>query len=143
MSAKDYLSTFHGTSESIAHDLRDAKVDVTVGGGELGQGFYLGTALHVAKAWAKQRHDCETVVEFRFSEDHFWTFDIHTLDRAAAIEARSDIRAFERQRTFNFGKDMVWSPIVGGPLLYCDQHKWESAGGENFLNSSDVLRVKR
>lgn len=143
MSAQDYLSTFHGTTDSVATDLICGNVKTTVGGGELGQGFYLGTALHVAKAWAKQRHDCEAVVEFRISDAHFWEFDIESLDRLAAIEARTRIRAVEQQRTYLFRKDVVWAPIVGGPEVYCDQHKWESTRGESFLNGNEVHRIKR
>ncbi len=135
--------TYHGTSDSLAKDLLEGKVDVTLGGGELGQGFYLGTALHVAKAWAKQRHGCETVIEFRTSDENFWRFDIACLDEIEALKFRNNIKASGKQRTFRFGKDIVWAPIVGGPKVYSDQHKWESDGGQNFLNSSEVLRIKR
>lgn len=143
MSNFDKISTYHGTSEQYAKELVSGKVDASLGGGELGQGFYLGTALHVAKAWAKQRHNCESVVEFQFDDDEFWNFDIESLTESKAIECRSIIRAKKLTRTYKFSKDLVWGPIVGGPKVYSDQHKWESSHGEKFLNGNKVLRRKR
>jgi uncharacterized protein YneR len=89
----DYKSTFHGTSAEFASDLVSGKVDTSTGGGELGQGFYVGTELHVAKAWAKQKFDCETVVEFKMNEEDFWGFDIEALSLSEAIEQRESIKA--------------------------------------------------
>lgn len=143
MSNFDKTPTYHGTSDSSANDLLDGRIDISKGGGELGQGFYLGTALHVAKAWAKQMHDCETVIEFQIDDNDFWNFDIQSLNEIEAIERRSIIRARGETRSFKFNKDIVWGPIVGGPKVYSDQHKWESPNGERFLNGSSVLRVKR
>ncbi|MEL0639414.1 hypothetical protein V6260_02205 [Pseudoalteromonas aliena] len=143
MSNFDNISTFHGTAEAHAEKIIDGKVDVSLGGGELGQGFYLGTALHVAKAWAVQMHKSESVVEFQFDDDEFWNFDIQSLNEIEAIEYRSNIRASGQTRNYKFNKDIVWGPIVGGPKVYSDQHKWESKNGENFLNGGKVLRLKR
>lgn len=143
MSNFDKNSTFHGTTETHADKLIEGKVDVSLGGGELGQGFYLGTALHVAKAWAVQMHKSESVVEFQFDDDEFWNFDIQGLTEIEAIGYRSNIRASGQTRNYKFNKDIVWGPIVGGPKVYSDQYKWESKNGENFLNGSKVLRLKR
>jgi uncharacterized protein YneR len=112
-------------------------------GGELGQGFYLGTALHVAKAWAKQMHDSESVVEFQIDDDDFWDFDIKSLTKIEALEFRVTIRAARQTSTYKFSKDIIWGPIVGGPKVYSDQHKWESSNGEAYLNGNKVLRRKR
>jgi len=143
MSNFDKISTYHGTTENHAHDLIDGKVAPSLGGGELGQGFYLGTALHVAKAWARQRHSCEAVVEFQINDDDFWNFEIESLTEIEALELRSVIREKHLTRTYKFSKDVVWGPIVGGPRVYADQHKWESSKGGRFLNRNKVLRLKR
>lgn len=139
----DRTPTYHATSDEYADDLLAGRVDVSRGGGELGRGFYLGTALHVAKAWAKQMHDCETVIEFQIDDNDFWNFDILSLNEIEAIEHRSTIRKNGETRSFEFFKDIVWGPIVGGPKVYSDQHKWESLFGEKFLNGKSVLRIKR
>ena len=143
MSNFDSTSTYHGTSDQSAKDLIDGKVDISVGGGELGKGFYLGTALHVAKAWAMQMHGSESVVEFQIDDNDFWQFDIMSLTETEAKIHRLHIKNSRLTKTFTFSKDIVWGPIVGGPKVYADQHKWESKNGETFLNSDDVLRLKR
>lgn len=137
------ITTFHGSSDDYVETLVNGHVDISLGGGELGQGFYLGTTLHVAKAWAKQMHDCEAVVEFQINDDDFWNFDIKCLNRLEAIEHRQIIKDQKKTRTYQFYKDIIWSPIVGGPNVYSDQHKWESLKGQIFLNSNKVLRRKR
>ncbi|AIA73519.1 hypothetical protein FF32_01285 [Halomonas campaniensis] len=143
MSNFDRTPTYHGTSDQYASELMAGRVDTSKGGGELGQGFYLGTALHVAKAWAKQMHDCEAVVEFQIDDNDFWSFEILSLNEIETIEHRSFIRAEGKTRSFKFNKDVIWGPIVGGPKVYSDQHKWESRKGGAFLNGSSVLRIKR
>lgn len=130
----DYKATFHGTSAEFASDIVNGNVDTSAGGGELGQGFYVGTELHVAKAWAKQKFNSTTVVEFRMNEEDFWDFDIEALSLLEAIEQREIIKTKGLQRSHRFGKDVVWSPIVGGPKIYCDQEKWESAKGQSHIN---------
>ena len=137
------ISTYHGTADRYAEEIAEGKIDISQGGGELGRGFYLGTALHVAKAWAVQMHGCESVVEFQYDDDEFWAFDIESLTDIEALECRSYIRTRDLTRTYLFSKDVVWGPIVGGPKVYCDQHKWESFKGEAFLNGNSVLRRKR
>jgi hypothetical protein len=142
MSNIDRISTFHGTADDYADELVNGKVDIALGGGELGQGFYLGTALHAAKAWAVQMHNCESVVEFQFDDNDFWGFDIACLTEIEAFEYRATIKSKGLTRTYKFSKDLVWSTIVGGPKIYSDQHKWESLNGERFLNSTNVARRK-
>ena len=139
----DYYVGYHGTSSMSAEDIKNGKIDVTLGGGELGQGFYLGDKLHVAKAWAKQRHDTETVVEIRTEEEKFYNFNILALDYPEVSEYKEKIRGMEETRNYKFDVDIVWSSIIGRVNLYADQYKWESKDGENFLNSEDVLRLIR
>mgnify|MGYP000403179275 CR=1 FL=1 len=143
MNSSDKIITYHGTSDAHALELIKGKIDTSIGGGELGQGFYLGTALHVAKAWAKQCHNCEAVVEFQMYDNDFWNFDILCLTNIEAIMHRSIIRVMHQTRTHKYLKDIVWGPIVGGTKVYSDQHKWESSKGENYLNGKKVLRRKR
>lgn len=143
MSNFDKNSSYHGTSDKYAKDLVDGKVDTSLGGGELGQGFYLGTALHVAKAWAKQMHNCEAVVEFQIDDNDFWNFEIKSLTDVEALEFRAVIRERGLTRTYKFLSDIVWGPVVGGPKVYADQHKWESKSGEIYLNGNKVLRRLR
>lgn len=136
----DKIVTYHGTSKVHAQNIVNGKIDVSLGGGELGKGFYLGNELYVAKAWATQMHNCESVVEIQINDNDFYDFDILCLNRLEALENRQIIRNSGQTRTYEFLKDIVWSPIVGGAEVYADQHKWESKTGENYLNGNKVLR---
>lgn len=136
----DHKRTFHGTSEEYAESIKSGKIQVSAGGGELGQGFYLGHEIHVAKAWAMQKFGCESVVEFRMAESDFWGFQIKALDKVEAIEQRRTIKKLGLQRSYTFQQDVVWAPIVGGAEVYCDQDKWESSRGEDYLNGNTVAR---
>lgn len=136
------LVTYHGTSDLVAEELVSGKIDIRIGGGELGQGFYLSMAIQDAKAWAVQKHGCETVVEFQMDEVDFYNFDIKCLDYLETILLRFMIKRQGQTRTYKFNKDIVWGPIVGGSKVRSDQHKWESSEGEYFLNSVEVFRRK-
>ena len=50
------MNSYHGTDSATASSISNGGVDVTLGGGELGRGFYTGEHLHEAKAWAFHRH---------------------------------------------------------------------------------------
>ncbi len=90
-----------------------------------------------------QKFGTETVVEFSMADKNFLEFEIEALNRLQAIERRGFIKSLSAQRSFTFGKDIVWSPIVGGPDVYCDQHKWENRKGQDYLNGDIVLRRVR
>lgn len=137
------MITYHGTSDNFANELIAGKIEVDLGSGELGQGFYLGDMLHVAKAWAMNKYGSEAVVEVSMAEDDFYNFKVICLNHAEAKELRIEIKKLSRTKIHKLGGDIVWAPIVGGSQVYGDQHKWESTHGETFLNSNNVARRKR
>jgi hypothetical protein len=133
---------YHGTSAGTASSLQAGAVDVTSGGGELGQGFYTGEHLWVAKAWAVGRYDDrqKNVVAFEVPDTEVDLLHIEMRDGHTATLMRSDIRRNKQTRTYTFGCDMVWSPIVGKETITCDQHKWESLQSQTLLNGAKVTR---
>lgn len=64
---------YHGTDATSALTIASHKIDVTKGGGELGQGFYVGSLLHKAFAWAYNKSSKQKgkVVEFNINDDDF------------------------------------------------------------------------
>lgn len=113
-----------------------AGVDVTLGGGELGRGFYTGEYLHEAKAWAfhvsgdRQRN----VVRLTMDDAEVVTLALILLDSSSASICRKLIRISRCTRSYLFGCDMVWAPIVGSSRATGDQYKWESKHAESLLN---------
>ena len=136
------MDSFHGTSAATAKELASGKVDSTRGGGELGRGFYTGEHLHEAKAWAVHRSGDrqKNVVRFVVPDHDIEALDLLILDHQSAGLRRYQVKRTGTTRTHQFGKDMVWAPIVGSERASGDQYKWESAQAEDLLNSSAVSR---
>lgn len=134
---------YHGTSSHNAAILSRGTVDVTRGGGELGRGFYTGGFLHEAKAWAFHVSDSKqrNVVAFDTEDVEVEALDIEILDHRAASLRRFHIKQKEKTRSYLFGKDMVWAPIVGSDRVSGDQYKWESAKASDLLNGAETART--
>ncbi|KQV83171.1 hypothetical protein ASC90_21440 [Rhizobium sp. Root1220] len=132
------MQIYHGTSQQTAQDLASGNVDVTLGGGELGQGFYTGEELHNAKTWAFNRFGDRTanVVEFDVDDTAVLNMNLTIIDGPQATLIRSNIRRSSATRTYRFSCDMVWAPIVGSDRINGTQHKWESRSTERYLNGS-------
>jgi hypothetical protein len=137
------MESFHGTSSRFAIKLASGGVDVSIGGGELGRGFYSGEYLHVAKAWAFNIHRSmkQNVVMFKTDDNDVNNLSFDILDAPTARAHRNNIRSSGKVRTHLFGLDMVWAPIVGKETITCDQFKWESLTAQSYLNSSAVPRI--
>ncbi|MCW2038784.1 hypothetical protein VDG09_21270 [Xanthomonas campestris pv. raphani] len=135
------ISKYHGTSRQVAKDLQQGKIDHTLGGGELGQGFYLGDLLWVAKAWAHNRHGNDSsVLKVDVPDPSFNALAIELLSRTEALTLRKDIKAKNATRTYMHGFDVLWSPIVGTTRVEADQYKYESQDGTDLLNGTLCTR---
>jgi hypothetical protein len=136
------MLVYHGTSGATALHLSAGNVDVALGGGELGMGFYTGEYLHVAKPWAihRYRDRQQNVVTFDVGDADVGAMDVLIFDRGEASFHRSNIKRSRRTRTYRFHCDMVWSPIVGTDKIFANQHKWESDLSQNYLNSAVCIK---
>lgn len=136
------LNYYHGTLNTTALLLAEGHIDITRGGGELGMGFYAGDYLWVAKAWAANRHGNDgAVLNIALQDCKFFSLEPLLLSRIDALGHRNAIKSRNATRTFTFGQNVVWSPIVGTTRVDADQYKFESAHSENLLNGEDVLRT--
>lgn len=113
----NYINMYHGSDEITIEKLLESDIDVSLGGGEIGQGFYRGDKMHVAKAWAFNKHSSESVLEIKVKEDKFWDMNPHTLTYEEACNIRKYIRKIKKQRTYKFYENVVWSPLVGNQKL--------------------------
>ena len=76
--------SFHGTSLTNAKKIVGSpnQVDVTLGQGELGQGFYTGTSIALAAIWAQSRHQTNSaVIKFEISESDFIQLNGHFIKK--------------------------------------------------------------
>lgn len=137
------IDCYHGTSDTTASDLVAGKIDIKVGGGELGMGFYTGEYLWVAKSWAANRHGLNgAVLHVRVNDKDFFNLEPLLLSRLDALKHREEIREAKATRTHTFNGNVVWSPIVGSTRVDADQYKFESAMAESLLNGPNVNRNK-
>ena len=140
------ILSYHGTLELDGNTIISGAISVKAGGGELGEGFYLGDMAHEAFAWAKKKgaryNKPYSVIKFEMSEVDFFRFNILSIERDIALYWKRHIKYYGTTQSYNFDVDMVWSPIVGGNIEGADQYKWESIFAETYLNGSSVLRSK-
>lgn len=129
------MITYHGTSHEYATDIINNGVDITRGGGELGQGFYVGDLFHKAIAWAWNRHHEEaSVIIIEFNDDEFINLNLCSLNAEEASSLRYCIKRSKGQYSFSKGVDAIWAPIVGQRFPYFNQIKFE-ASGKVFIDS--------
>lgn len=133
---------YHGSDENTINNLIMGNVDISKGGGEIGQGFYLGDMLHIAKAWAWNKHNCKAVLQVKVEENDVLDLNPLTLTYEDAVKKRAYIRRLKQERTYRFNENIVWAPIVGTEKVRGDQFKWESKVSEDILNSNQVVRSK-
>jgi len=133
---------YHGCSQNVIETLVSGKIDVSVGGGELGQGFYSSFNLWVAKQWTWYKYHSKTVLQIEILDEHFFTLDVRFLAIDEAIKYRKSIKYLGETRSYLFNKDMIWSAIVGDEMVgkQEEQIKWESKKAEQLLNSDLVKR---
>jgi hypothetical protein len=135
------IPKYHGTSKKTADHLQQGNIDPVAGGGELGQGFYLGDQLWAAKAWAYNRHKGNSgVLKVEVPESGFYALSIEPLTRLEAISLRRKIKALGATRTYLHGFDVLWSPIVGTTKVEAEQYKYESQMSINLLNGASCIR---
>lgn len=136
------MLSYHGTSSVTASTISNGGVDATLGGGELGRGFYTGTHLHEAKAWALHRfgEKKNNVVEFNVSDVAVDQLTITLFGHSEASLWRYHIKQAGTTRSHLFNFDLVWAPIVGSERASGDQYKWESKNSETLLNASATVK---
>ena len=136
------MNSYHGTSNVIAVNLVKGNVDVSLGGGELGQGFYTGEHLYLAKAWAfhisGDKH--KNVVQFSTLDSEIECLSMEILDHGSASLKRNELKKYKATRTYRFGVDLIWAPIVGKDKIVGDQYKWESDPAALLLNGVSCKR---
>ena len=136
------MRRYHGTDSSSADSILLGQIDVSKGGGELGQGFYVGNLAHQAFAWAyhkgKQYHTGYKVIAFDIDLARFNVLNRKYLSRAEAKLIRKSLRSHNQQhRTFRFnGWDAIIAPIVGKYIPYFMQIKFEGKSGQDFINDT-------
>ena len=132
---------YHGTKSSAAISIQGppTNVDVSYGGGEMGQGFYVGDSLTLAISWAKGRYRQPAVLEFRIDKRQYAKLSFHRLSHMQVLNTWHQLRRLGTHRNHNFGYDIVFGPLATIP--YSSQYKFESNDAQLLLNNSTLDRI--
>jgi hypothetical protein len=137
------MDVFHGTNISSATNIVGPPVNVNValGGGELGRGFYLGESIALAAAWSKGKYGrVSAVIKFEIDDSAYIKLNTKVLSRRQLV-----FRLFQslmRRRLTNahlFNVDVVCAPFATMDLSY--QYKFESKRAETTLNNNSTLQI--
>ena len=132
--------SYHGTNKTSAEIIIGPPpgVDVNVGKGELGKGFYTGSSIAIAAIWAQNRFREEgVVIKFDIPEERFVRLkgkivktQIEVVDNWDKLKTNGEVRSFE------FGHDYIIAPFATIEHIG-NQYKFESKKAEDELNAAD------
>ncbi|HVX15902.1 MAG TPA: hypothetical protein VHC22_32260 [Pirellulales bacterium] len=136
---------FHGTRLNFARHMAGTaaagQIDVTLGGGEYGRGFYTQKSQANALAWAINRfspaaHPC--VLQLDVQDPLYLALNIKLLDLKDAKKLTQKLRKTGTTKTYLHGGDVVVGPLNLNTKK--EQQKFESNNGQALLNGRDTTR---
>ena len=138
------MNLYHGTNHSSASSIigPPQNIDVTVGGGELGRGFYTSEHPSLAASLATGRHGYanRAVIEISMDVVLYLQLRFKTIHRQKIVH-RLWQTLHRRKETHShlLHCDIVVAPFA--TIDFSEQQKFESAQAETLLNSSTIRRV--
>lgn len=154
------MKLYHGTTDASAQSINQSlqqngntpkpprpapipnNIDVCLGGGEFGQGFYLGENISLAVIWATGTLGQQNgaVLEFDINDLKYVRLHLKQLNSRTAKNTYNQLKRSRELRTYIFGVDVVFGPLVTN--LYAAQYKFESKPtAEDFLNQTHITRI--
>lgn len=127
--------SYHGTSKEKSFSVIKG-IDLSLGRGELGKGFYTGTSIAMAKIWAKQRFGSNgVVIEFEIDKSKFVLLEGHVIgSRKGVLIFWNKLKENKTTTSHTFGKDYVIAPFATNDVGH--QIKFESKKAAEELNNS-------
>lgn len=133
---------YHGTDSDSKNKIQGPplKIDVKLGGGELGRGFYLGGNLHMSVAWAKvkarQTKKSHSVLEFDIDLRSYAKLKDRTLSASEVRALWLYVKRSKKKRLHLVGFDVIVGNLARYP--FAAQYKFETTDAEAVLNSAAV-----
>jgi hypothetical protein len=135
------MKFYHGTETISGKNILGppANVKICVGGGELGQGFYLGENMSLAITWAKGRYLSPQVLEFTVNNSDYAQLTLKQLRSSQVTRIWNQLKRLGTQKTYVFGVDVVFGPLA--TMAFACQYKFESMSAEGLLNKSKIKKI--
>jgi hypothetical protein len=139
-------SVFHGTGLHDAHTMvgPPGTIDVTLGGGEYGRGFYTQNSERRALAWAirvsARLNGPPCVLKLDIDDGMYGKFLVLYLDAQTGPALTNYLENTGQKRTYVDGNhDLIEGPMMG-KMAYVQQ-KFESAHAQSALNGKSTQRT--
>lgn len=133
--------SYHGTSKSDSLKIAGppTNVDISLGKGELGKGFYTGSSIALAAIWAYSRfQDQGEVIEFDIPKSEFVKLRGKTIKKKSSlISLWSKLKNSKKDKSYIAGYDYIIAPFATIEETGF-QLKFESIKSQNCLNQSDI-----
>jgi hypothetical protein len=131
--------SYHGTNKKDAEKIVEhpSQLDISLGKGELGKGFYTGNSIAMAAIWAQSRHQTEAVViKFDVPEENFVQLKGFVVKTQAEVKDLWQIlKSKGYTNSHEFGYDYIIAPFATIEHT-CNQFKFESKKAEEELKNS-------
>jgi hypothetical protein len=116
-------------------------IDVSIGSGEFGRGFYTQDSSASALTWVQHKYPAgqfPCLLELNVDDRAYGSLSARTLTRHAAMLLTQRLRAAGTTRTHIEGVDVVVGPLNGSNWV--DQQKFESDVSQTLLNRPQTQR---
>ena len=131
---------YHGTSRTIASALAVGTIDVTLGRGEFGRGFYSQTSSSNAHRRGYARYGGNgAVLVLRISDSRYYALQFKRLSLHAAQLLAAKLRANGETHTYTTGEDVIVGPLVNQPKIM--QQKYQTFLAQDLLNGPETQRT--
>ncbi|WP_116787919.1 DUF3990 domain-containing protein [Flavobacterium psychrotrophum] len=135
--------SYHGTSSEFAESIvgPPSNVDLTLGKGELGKGFYTGSSIALAAIWARSRYEDQgVVIEFEIPKANFVQLKgLLIKTQHEVVTHWETLKLAKKTKKFKFEDiDYVVAPFATVEHTG-NQFKFESKKAEDELNSSNKI----
>jgi|SRR6218665_134426 len=136
------MTFYHGcekvSATSIQSTTSPSNVNVGLGNGEMGQGFYVGDNLTLAISWAKGRFGATaSVLEFDVNNTKYASLSFRRLSASSVVRTWTQYKRLKKN--ILFGSDIVFGPFATIP--FAAQYKFESLNAETVINHSPISKI--
>ncbi|GEM_PF-6377631 len=141
------LTYYHGTRRSDAVAMAGlpggaGTIDVLLGGGEFGRGFYGQDSKANALTWAQNRFghaQNPSILQLELDDQAFRGLTVRQLTAKQAWKLSQKIYAKGTQKTHREGVDVVVGLLNGS--AWVEQQKFESPKAQTLLNGTQTTRT--
>jgi len=131
---------YHGTSRATATVLAAGTINVAIGRGEFGRGFYTQSSSSNAhrRGYSRYGHNA-AVLELIIDDPSYHALHFRRLSLNAAQRLDARLRTSGQTHTYTTNDDVIVGPLVAQPRI--QQQKYQTQAAQNLLNGNLTQRT--